>query len=103
VIGEAKPFLSVVAVLNMHHWKKIANKKGLSAEVFDDEVSEKLLLQRLGKCLTELPGYAQVYHIFCSKEAWTVENGLLTPTLKRKRKEIIKRYEKEIEHMYEGH
>ena len=103
VIGEAKPYLSVVAVLNMHHWKKIANKNGLSPKVVDDEASEKILLQHLGRCLSEFPGYAQVYHISCAKEAWTVENSLLTPTLKMKRKEIIKRYEKEIEHMYEGH
>jgi long-chain acyl-CoA synthetase len=103
VIGEAKPYISVVAVLNMHHWKKITIKNGLLVDVIDDEASEKILLQRLGKCLTEFPGYAQVYHISCSKEAWTVENGLLTPTLKMKRKEIIKRYAKEIEQMYEGH
>ena len=103
VIGEAKPYLSVITVLNMHHWKKIANKNGLAPGIYNDEASEKILLQRLGKCLTEFPGYAQVYHISCTQDAWTVENGLLTPTLKRKRKEIIKRYEKEIEHMYEGH
>ncbi|MFT5132726.1 MAG: long-chain acyl-CoA synthetase [Gammaproteobacteria bacterium] len=103
VIGEAKPYLVVLTVLNMHQWKKVASNNNLPTEATDDKAAEKVLLERLSGCLSEFPGYAQVYHISCTDEAWTVENGLLTPTLKMKRKEIIKRYLGEIEQMYEGH
>ena len=35
-------------------------------------------------------------------EAFTLENGLLTQTLKQKRKEIEKKYSSQIENMYEN-
>jgi long-chain acyl-CoA synthetase len=35
-------------------------------------------------------------------EPWTVENGLLTPTLKVKRNDVLKRFAREIEAVYAG-
>lgn len=43
--------------------------------------------------------FVQDYHLM--PEEFTVENGLLTPTLKLKRKEVVKKYEAEIGKMYE--
>lgn len=103
VIGEAKPYLVTLAVLNLHQWKKIASDNGVSNDAINDKAVEKILLQRLAGCLHAFPGYAQVYHISCTADAWTVENGLLTPTMKMKRKEISERYAFEIQRMYEGH
>lgn len=103
VIGEAKPYLVVLAVLNMHQWKKLASDNGVSTDAINDKTVEKIILQRLAGCLHAFPGYAQVYHISCTEEAWTVENGLLTPTMKMKREQISKRYANEIQRMYEGH
>ena len=34
------------------------------------------------------------------KEEFTIENGMLTPTLKLKRKEIIKNYKQQLENLY---
>ncbi len=42
--------------------------------------------------------HVQDFHIM--PEEFTVENGLLTPTLKLKRKEVVKKYAAEIEAMY---
>jgi long-chain acyl-CoA synthetase len=33
-------------------------------------------------------------------DAWTAENGLLTPTLKLRRKDLTKRYEQFLEEMF---
>ena len=33
-------------------------------------------------------------------EEFTIENGMLTPTLKLKRKEIIKNYKQQLENLY---
>jgi long-chain acyl-CoA synthetase len=35
-------------------------------------------------------------------EPWTVENGLLTPPLKVKRNDVLKRFAPEIEAVYAG-
>ncbi len=103
VIGESRPFLAVLVVLNTSQFKKFALDKGISTDAINDEAVEKILLERLAACLHDFPGYAQVYRIGCIDEAWTVENGLLTPTMKMKRNEISKRYADKIQQMYEGH
>ncbi len=36
-------------------------------------------------------------------EPWSIESGLLTPTLKVKREPVVKRYAKEIDELYQGH
>ncbi len=58
------------------------------------------LCRRANAQLKDFPGYTRIRHIACVTGAWTVENGLLTPTLKMKRKEIERRFAKEIEAMY---
>lgn len=103
IIGESRPYLAVLTVLNPHRWKKIAETNGIANKDVNDTACEKVILERLSKCLHDFPGYAQTYHHRCTHEAWTVENGLLTPTLKMKRKEIARRHAEYIEQMYEGH
>jgi long-chain acyl-CoA synthetase len=36
-------------------------------------------------------------------EPWTIENGLLTPTLKLRRGQVLERYKTEVARLYEGH
>ncbi len=103
VIGESRPCLVVLTVLNAHRWKNIAHDNGIADQPVNDEAAEKIILKRLSNCLHEFPGYAQIYHHRCTEQAWTVENGLLTPTLKMKRREITGRYINHIEDMYAGH
>lgn len=103
IIGEARPFLVALAVLNNRQWRQLAQAEGLQANALDDSAAQKLLLARIAQQLHEFPGYAQVVRIKATLEPWTVENGLLTPTLKTKRKEVQEQFQSEIEALYEGH
>jgi long-chain acyl-CoA synthetase len=47
-----------------------------------------------------LPSYEQIKKIKIIDEDFTIENGLLTPTLKPKRKAIIQKYKDAIEELY---
>lgn len=80
VIGEGRPKLGLLAV------SKIADLKELC--------------ERANRQLHDFPGYARICHIARVTEPWTVENGMITPTMKLKRKEIERRHQADIEAMY---
>ncbi|MBL8512277.1 MAG: long-chain fatty acid--CoA ligase [Betaproteobacteria bacterium] len=104
VVGEAKPYLSVIAVLNDEVWAKVAADNQL--EVRLDSTSpktEKFLTQRISAQIKHFPGYAQVRKVTIAPEKWTVDNGLMTPTLKLRRNAIVQKYGGAIEAMYKGH
>ena len=99
VIGERKPFLSAIVVLNTEACKT----HGIALEDLSSETIKSTLLKRISKHMRDFPGYAQIYQITATTDPWEIENGLLTPTLKIKREKIKELYAKEIEQMYEGH
>lgn len=59
-----------------------------------------VLCRRANTQLRDFPGYARIRYIGRVPGPWTVENGLLTPTLKLRRKEAERMFLKEIEAMY---
>lgn len=103
VVGEGKPYLAVVATLNEEHWQSWCGEQHLDAHRADtlaDSRVNKMLLARLSAHLKGFPGYAQVRRAYFTLEPWTVESGLLTPTMKKKRAQIAARYTKEIESLF---
>jgi long-chain acyl-CoA synthetase len=103
IIGEARAFLSLLVVLNENEWNDFAKDNDFRLGTETTEEIEKALLERISKCLHEFPGYAQVYQLTRVNEPWTVENDMLTPTLKMKRNKIEENFEEQIEKMYAEH
>lgn len=103
VFGEGKPYLSVLAVLNDDEWARVAAEAKLDLTDNGNDRAEKLLVQRIAKRIKDFPGYAQVRKVSVVKEKWTIDNGLITPTLKLRRNEIVNKYASVIESMYKGH
>ena len=60
-----------------------------------DEI--KLIIENINKSLTLIE---KVKKFVLITEEFTIENGMLTPTLKLKRKEIIKKYKQQLENLY---
>jgi long-chain acyl-CoA synthetase len=106
VYGEGHPTLLVLAVVNPGKWKEFAQQVGVRddmPESLHDTRIEHQVLQRIAGQIREFPGYAKVYRVLLLQEPWSIENGLLTPTLKLKRNEVAKRFAVEIKQLYEGH
>ena len=106
MLGEAKPYLSLIAVLNADHWKKLAAEKGWKVDdpgVMRAKEVQSAITARVGAQLKQFPGYAQVRRVSVSLDPWTMENGLLTPTLKLKRPKVMEKFAAEIDSMYAGH
>ncbi len=103
LLGEGKPFLSVMVVLNPDHWQKLAAAANINPDAWESDEAERVLLERISTQITEFPGYAQVRRATATLEPWTVESGLLTPTMKLKRAKVMEKFNAEIDRMYAGH
>lgn len=106
LLGEGKPYLSVIAVLDEEQWRKVCAEHRLdssSSEAARSKPLEELLVSRIAAQMKSFPGYAQVRRASATLEHWTVENGLLTPTMKVKRAKVMEKFNAEIDAMYVGH
>jgi long-chain acyl-CoA synthetase len=68
--------------------------------VADNEVDQekiKVILENTNKNLTQIE---KIKKFILIREEFTINNGMLTPTLKLKRKEIIKNYKQQLENLY---
>ena len=104
IIGEARAFLSAVLVLDPDAWSDMAVSLNIhpeSPDAFSQRKIEKAILKRVAVRLKDFPGYAKIRRAHITLEPWTVDGGLLTPTLKIKRPKVMQQFEKEIEALYE--
>ncbi|HEX4858571.1 MAG TPA: long-chain fatty acid--CoA ligase [Usitatibacteraceae bacterium] len=107
IVGEGQAFLGAVVVLNDEEWAKVAAEAKLQVDWSqpgkERERAEKLLAQRIGRLTKDFPGYATIRKVVVAREKWTVDNGLMTPTLKLKRNVIVNRYSEAIEKLYQAY
>ncbi len=105
VYGEGRPALVLLGVVNPEQWQAIARQAGVRADMpesLHDSRVEKQVLQRIAQQISEFPGYAKVRRVLLLSDPWTIENGLLTPTLKLKRAAVALRFADAIEQLYQG-
>lgn len=106
LIGEARSYLSVLAVLNPTRWLDFAAQYGLDDSPDNEHLRqriEEILLGKITHQTSEFPGYAKIRRVAVIREPWTIESGLLTPTLKLKRAKVLEKYKAEVERLYAGH
>ena len=106
VIGEGKPFLSAIIVLDPDVWQKEASKQGYDLtdnETLKTKPVQRFILDRIKRRLKGFPGYANVKAVTLQEKQWSVEDGTMTPTLKLKRPVITERNEDAIRRMYQRH
>jgi long-chain acyl-CoA synthetase len=106
IIGDNRPYLTAMIVLNEEQWAIHAKNLDLDSNDPDAPAAERfeeLVCEKITSLLSEFPGYAVIRQVTCVLEPWTIENELITPTLKLKRNRIMERFEVDIEKMYEGH
>jgi len=104
VVGEGRSYLSAVVVLSGDHWPGLAQGCGVDPMDESSLHHQKVIstvLKRIKLSLKDFPGYAKIRRVSLTLDPWTVDNGLLTPTLKVKRPKVIDQFSVEIESMYQ--
>jgi len=103
VVGEGRACLAALAVVNPDAWFGVANELGLDPYDVGSLRNERLLKKVLADVqerLHDFPGYAKIRRLRLLRDPWTVENGLMTPTLKLKRAQILEKFHETVEEMY---
>lgn len=77
--------------------------KGSFEELCHNQVVKEAILEDLQKIGKEngLKSFEQVKYIYLHPEPFSIENGLLTPTMKSKRANLAKYFQTQINSMYE--
>lgn len=104
VVGDDRPFIAAVAVVNPDEFKTVCGELGLDPakpESLQDPAFRKAALKRIKTATAGFPNYGVPRQVHCTLDAWTIDNGLLTPTLKMKRNLIRQRYTAEINALYD--
>ena len=84
VYGDNKPFLICLIVLK-HEFKSIT----------EDEIQQEI--EKINRNLTKIE---KIKKFIIIQNQFTIENGMMTPTLKLKRYKIIKNYQMKIEKLF---
>ncbi len=84
VYGDNKPYLVALLVLSDDNTKAT-----------NDEIEKEI--ENINKNLSKIENIKKFFTI---KEKFSIENGMLTPTLKLKRYKIVKKYQTEFEKLY---
>ncbi|MEX2318527.1 MAG: long-chain fatty acid--CoA ligase, partial [Bauldia sp.] len=100
VVGHGRPFLCTVIVLDQAAWSRFAAEHNLDARKVNSEPCKAAVLTRIERQLRELPRFAQVRAVHLTLDPWTIDNGMLTPTLKIKRERVADRFAGDIERIY---
>ena len=84
VYGDNKPYLVSMIVLS-------DDKKNSTKEEIQNEI------EKVNKNLTKIE---KIKKFFISNEKFSIENGMVTPTMKLKRYKIIQKYKNNFENLY---
>jgi long-chain acyl-CoA synthetase len=106
LIGDHRNFVSAVIVANLaslHHW---AARAGISfktdAELVARPEAVAKVMERIGRINEQLSNYERIRKIILVHEEMTLDNGMLTPSLKVKRRAVNEKYGVQIEDLYGG-
>ena len=103
VFGDNRPFIACIVVLGQAAWARFAVELHLDADApasLQAAATRDAVLQRIRALTSSFPHYAQPRAVALTLEPWTIENTLITPTLKLKRNNLAARFAPQIEQLY---
>jgi long-chain acyl-CoA synthetase len=104
LLGDNRPYLTLLVAPSLPHLDEIGTQLQLSWARREELLSHPEVLaeisRRIAALTAKLPRHEQIREIRLLPDGFTLENGLLTPTLKVKRKEVEARFAQLVDEMY---
>lgn len=104
IYGEAKPFNICLIVPDFEVLGQYARKQGLPSDPQslskDESVRDMITREIVSRLETRFRGYEIPRKFIWVDEDFSIENGMLTQTLKLKRRVVTKQYLDQIEHQF---
>ncbi len=104
LLGDNRPYLTLLVAPSLPQLEDIGRQLQLTWAHRDELLAHPAILdelrRRVGELTQMLAKHEQIRDLRLLVEEFTQENGLLTPTLKVKRKEVERRFAQLVEDMY---
>lgn len=104
IVGEGQASLAALLVLNPEQWAGFAQQLKLDPRdraSLSDPRTQRAVLARVAAQLRGFPVYAKVRRAALLLDPWTIENGMLTPTQKIKRSQVMERHAELIRGLFD--
>jgi len=103
VIGDKRKFLSAIVTVDADNMQAWAEEQGIAFDGIDDLIANDQVIQHVEAQVAdknkEFASFESIKKITLVPE-FTIENGLLTPTLKVKKNVVLDQYQDKIDAMY---
>jgi long-chain acyl-CoA synthetase len=109
IVGENRKFPAALIVpefnVVVHHFKQTGVHFNSNSEIVVHPEVKALIEAEVRRLNQQFGRYSQIKKFALLVEEWSIAGGELTPTLKVKRRQLLKKYAREIESLYtdEGH
>ncbi|WP_372653326.1 long-chain fatty acid--CoA ligase [Halobacteriovorax sp.] len=105
VVGDKRKYLTGVVGIEKESFLEILPALNLKSNVTIEELSKNqgvinLIKEQIEAVNTDLASFESIKHFYIAPVEFTPETGLITPSLKLKKKVVLKRFDKEIDAMY---
>ena len=106
VHGANRPFNVALVVADLEKLKVWAKEKGIAVDAVPSLLThpdvKALYRDEIAKHTQEIKGYERVRDFALVAEDFTVDNGLLTPKMSLKRRNVVAQYESTLDELYTG-
>lgn len=105
VTGQDKPHNVALIVPDLeavHAWAETHQIAGDDDALLSDPRLLAILEEEVEQCNSQFKGYERIASFVVDREELSAENGLLTQTMKPKRRKIVQKYESDFDSLYPG-
>lgn len=104
LLGDNRPYLTLLVAPSLPHLDEIGKQLQLTwakrEELLNNPEVIAEIKRRMAALTEKLPKHEQIHDLRLLVEGFTQENGMLTPTLKVKRREVERRFAEIVDDMY---